>query len=315
MLRQHHRMPRRPQQLPPELRGHAFTTRSAVEAGVDKKRLRGADLDHPFRGIHVAGAPADLIARCAAYLPRMPSAGFFCGPTAALVLGVPLPRRLEESGDLHVAVPGDCRAVRRSGIVGHKLEVDAGSLCEWRGLRITAPSRTWRDLATHLRDDDLVAAGDFLLGGDRPLVSPAELAAEVRAAAGARGVRALTRALPLLDGRAGSRRESLLRLILVRAGIAGFEPNHWVVLTRPAVRYRIDIAFPDAHVGLEYQGEYHHDIDQWRRDMTRLSRLRAAGWTMVELSSHDLRDPGELTFRIRRILRQPRPPRGQFGPE
>ena len=106
----------------------------------------------------------------------------------------------------------------------------------------------------------------------------------------------------MLDGRAESRAESRLRVVLMRADITGYEPNHWVSLPRPRVRYRIDIAFPAAMLGLEYQGEYHHDIGQWRDDMTRLSRLRAYGWNMVEVSARDLDDPAELADRIRRLL-------------
>lgn len=132
-----------------------------------------------------------------------------------------------------------------------------------------------------------------------------ELEDAVRAAAGGRGARRLAAALPLLDARSASRRETFLRLILIRAGITGFEPNFWVALHRPAVRYRIDIAFSERRIGFEYQGEYHHDIAQWRADLTRQSRLRAAGWTMVEFASDDLRDSGELTQRIRSILKPP----------
>lgn len=299
------RVPRRPRSLPPGLSGTAFTTQRALEAGVDKKRLRRPDLEHPFRGVNArVGTSSSLLGRCSAYLVRMPPGGFFCGPTAALIQGVPLPAAIEAASELHVAIPRSGRAVRRAGIVGHRLDVPPASIRTWRGLPVTAPARTWRDLAPILSTDDLIAAGDALLSGDLPLATRAELEDGVHAAAGGRGVRRLVAALPLLDGRSASRRETFLRLILIRAGITGFEPNFRVTLDRPVARYRIDIAFPEPRVGFEYQGEYHHDIEQWRSDLTRLSRLRAAGWTMVEFTSRDLRDPAELVERIRRILRR-----------
>lgn len=298
-------MPRRPRPLPSHLVGVAFTTQRAVASGVDKKRLRALDLQHPFRGIHVGVDPAmNLMSRCAAYLVRMPPGGFFCGPTAALIQGVPLPAGLERSPDLHVAVPSPRRAVRRAGIVGHRFALGASGVRSWRGLPVTDPARTWRDLARSLSYDDLVAAGDYLLHGDLPLATRSELEAEAAAAlaTGARGARALARALPLLDGRSESRMETRLRLILIRAGITGIEPNFWVTLRRPRASYRIDIAFPQVSLGLEYQSEYHHEIEQWRSDMTRLARLRAAGWTMIEVSARDLDDPGELGHRIRMLV-------------
>lgn len=246
-----------------------------------------------------------MYGRCSAYLVRMPPGGFFCGSTAALIQGVPLPAVLEHSMDLHVAVPRSGRSVRRAGIVGHKLDIPPESIRTWRGLPVTPPARTWRDLALVLALDDLIAAGDALLGGDVPLATRRELDEVAQAAAGGRGARRLAAPLPLLDARSASRRETFLRLILIRAGITGFEPNFWVRLERPRARYRIDIAFPERRIGFEYQGEYHHDIAQWRADLTRQSRLRAAGWTMVEFTSHDLRDAAELTERIRSILDPP----------
>ncbi|MEO8262202.1 MAG: hypothetical protein ABI566_06485 [Pseudolysinimonas sp.] len=286
----------------PLLRG-PFTTERAVAAGLDKKRLRVHDVAHPFRGVHVAAGTAETtLSRCAAYLLRMPSDGFYCGPTAAIIQGVPLPIGLEQATELHVGVPRPHRAVRRAGVIGHKLDVAEHQVRMWRGLPVTEPARTWRDLAPHLSLDDLIAAGDHLLSGDLPLATRDELTTAAVAASGARGARRLVQALPLLDGRSESRRETRLRLLLIRAGIDGFEPNHWVTLARPRRRYRIDIAFPHVRVGLEYQGEYHHDLEQWRDDMTRLSRLRADGWTMVEISSQDLHDPAELAHRIRRIV-------------
>jgi very-short-patch-repair endonuclease len=237
-------------------------------------------------------------------MARMPASGFFCGPTAALIQGVPLPRRLEADPVLHVGVPAGSRALRVRNVRGHKLGVHRTAIRVWRGLPVTEPARTWLDLAPFLGLADLVAAGDHLLHGDPSSATFAELEHAVRSAAHARGVRLLRAALPLLDGRAESRAESRLRLVLVHARIEGFEPNFWVTLQRPRVRYRIDIAFPREMLGVEYQSEYHHDPDQWRRDMTRLSRLRAAGWTMVEVSQADLDDPRELAHRIHAHLAQ-----------
>jgi very-short-patch-repair endonuclease len=56
---------------------------------------------------------------------------------------------------------------------------------------------------------------------------------------------------------------------------------------------------------IEYQGDYHRKVQgQWRKDMTRRSRLEAQDWVVIELNANDLRDPDELASRIRMILRR-----------
>jgi hypothetical protein len=294
---------RPPSPLPPPFDRIPFGTGAALASGITSKRLRSGDLEQPFRGVNRRrGASDSLRERCAAFMVRMPPGGFFCGPTAALLLGVPLPLRLETDRLLHIGVMRPHRAIRVTGTIGHKFEIAPHRIRRYACLPVTDPARTWRDLAPYLGLADLVAAGDFLVSGDPSHVDRASLERELRSAAGARGMKKLTAALPLLDGRAESRAESHLRVALVQRGVTGFASNYWVTLREPWTRYRIDIAFPRQMVGIEYQSECHHDPDQWRKDMTRLSRLRAAGWSMTEVSKDDLADPDELARRVRALL-------------
>ncbi|MDZ4046071.1 MAG: DUF559 domain-containing protein [Rhodoglobus sp.] len=53
---------------------------------------------------------------------------------------------------------------------------------------------------------------------------------------------------------------------------------------------------------IEYQGDYHRTRAQWRKDMTRRSRLEARGWRVMEVGADDLRDPRELVARVRARL-------------
>jgi very-short-patch-repair endonuclease len=68
------------------------------------------------------------------------------------------------------------------------------------------------------------------------------------------------------------------------------------------VNYRIDLAIPSRKVAIEYQGDYHRDPEQWRRDMTRVSRLESDSWFVIQVNADDLRDPAELVARIRNVL-------------
>ena len=106
--------------------------------------------------------------------------------------------------------------------------------------------------------DDLVAAGDFLLTGrapvrDRgPLTTIHALAAALDAHGGTVGVARLREAFPLVRRGPLSRRETLLRLRIVRAGL----PEPVVNLRIPEARHdgyvpMIDLGYPSYRVGLE----------------------------------------------------------------
>jgi very-short-patch-repair endonuclease len=53
---------------------------------------------------------------------------------------------------------------------------------------------------------------------------------------------------------------------------------------------------------LEYQGDYHRTPEQFRADMTRLSRLEADGWYVFQINADDLKNPEELVARLHRVL-------------
>ena len=67
---------------------------------------------------------------------------------------------------------------------------------------------------------------------------------------------------------------------------------------------RVDLAFPEAKVAIEYEGAYHFQDEQIVRDDDRYARLCAAGWTVIRLSAADLRDLGAVVERIRAALRE-----------
>jgi very-short-patch-repair endonuclease len=68
---------------------------------------------------------------------------------------------------------------------------------------------------------------------------------------------------------------------------------------------RPDFAFEEYKTLVEYQGDYHRLTKaQWRKDMTRRSRLEAAGWIVLEINADDLRDPNELVARLAALLRR-----------
>jgi hypothetical protein len=300
--------------LPARLRAGSFTTRTAAEHGLGEGRLRGPDLERPFHGIRSAALAVTVHERARALQLRMPDLAFFCTVTAAQIMGIPLPPRLagtpaaaanhaDTPAPLHVGMPAPRRALRTAGAVGHKLQLGNGDLREWSGLRLTTPARTWCDLAGVLDLEDLVAAGDHIVHHSHPLCSPAELEAGLDRHPGRRGRGRLLEAFPLLDDRAESPPESIIRVTVVRAGIEGLSSNVPIADARGHVFARADLCFPAHRVIFEYQGDYHRsEPGRWRKDRTRIARLVAAGWHVVEIAADELRDRRMLLRLIRDTL-------------
>jgi very-short-patch-repair endonuclease len=64
----------------------------------------------------------------------------------------------------------------------------------------------------------------------------------------------------------------------------------------------VDLAWPAHRVIVEYEGAYHFDDVQISKDDVRIARLVAAGWRVIRVAAHDLRDMDGLVERIRRAL-------------
>ncbi len=97
----------------------------------------------------------------------------------------------------------------------------------------------------------------------------------------------IVEAVSLADGRAESPPESRLRVRLVLAGLPRPEPQF---VMRRAGRFvaRVDLAYPEHALAIEYLGAWHDETGQFAGDRRRLNRLVAAGWRSV----HDCRRHG-----------------------
>jgi hypothetical protein len=179
------------------------------------------------------------------------------------------------------------------------------------GFALVAPPDAWCQLAADLPREELVAVGDYFLSGDvkdgrhrAPLSTLAELQDAVDRHAGGRGVGKLRWALPRLRTGVDSRPESLLRLLLVSAGL----PEPLVSDPTPVaggVVLHPDLKLPRWRVVLEYEGEDHwRDRRQWARDQQRRELLEEAGWKVIRVFSADLFvDPRSFVSRVKGVLR------------
>lgn len=297
-------VPRHHDPLPPELDDAIFTHRVGRELGASRKRLRSRDLDKRVHGVRApAGSLDELADLCLAYAARLPTECFFSHSTAAQLLGVPLPRRLERLADLHVTIPAPARAPHAHGLIGHSREVVSGDVVTTSaGVRVSSPARMWCEMARVLDLPDLVAVVDFLIHHRRRSADLRELAERLEVGDRISRPRALRLALELSDERSESRPESRLRTICVVAGLPRPAVNHELTDTVTGRGVRLDLAWPDRRFAIEYQGDHHRSPSQWRKDMTRRENLRLAGWTILELNADDLHDVQTLIARLRVAL-------------
>jgi very-short-patch-repair endonuclease len=61
---------------------------------------------------------------------------------------------------------------------------------------------------------------------------------------------------------------------------------------------RVDLAYPELRLAIEYDGAWHDERGQFTKDRRRLNRLAAAGWTVLHVTAADLHDPEALVARI-----------------
>ncbi|MCS0499516.1 hypothetical protein [Protaetiibacter mangrovi] len=229
---------------------------------------------------------------------------YFCGPTAALLWGLPLPRRLELGEPLHVGLPHGQRATRLAGTAGHHFVITASELTMLDGMPITTPARTWCDLAPYLSLEDLVAAGDRVIWRRAPLASLADVREMARVHPGRRGALTRATALPKLNDRSDARSETQLRLRFADAGLPPMVANHEVWKDGRLIA-EIDLASIRYRVGIDHEGDHHRtDQAQWRRDLRRFVELEDDSWSMIRSTADDLRDTSRLIETVEARLRR-----------
>jgi hypothetical protein len=183
----------------------------------------------------------------------------------------------------------------------HRTDLCPGDVVEREeGIRITTMDRTAWDVAALEKVKDAVACLDAMaFAGELTDQALRRLAGSATGRWGSRRVR---RALSLVDGRAQSPPESWVRVACHLAGLPAPVPQ-FVVIEGGVFLGKVDLAWPEARLIVEYEGPHHFDAAQIEEDDARYAALRAAGWRVIRLANADLRDLDVVVDRIRAALR------------
>lgn len=290
-------MPRTPRR-PELLQGRVFRGSTAVARGVlTANELRGPAWRRLFRDIYAcATVPLthELRARAAAGL-LVPGA-VVSGASAAVLWGLTDLAGPEDDVELTVAPDRPRRVV--AGVRVRRATLAPGEVAERRRVPVTTAAVTAVAVSGRGALDEAVVVLDrFVAVGAVDLTTIRSTAATTTG----RGCRRARSAADLADGLAASPQETRLRLVLHRS-----------TLPRPVAQYtvrdsagfvaRVDFAWPEHRLAVEYDGAWHAEPGQFAADRRRLNRLTAAGWRVVFVTVEDLRRPQHLVARIAAAL-------------
>jgi hypothetical protein len=162
---------------------------------------------------------------------------------------------------------------------------------------VTTPERTLFDLGAVCRP--LVVLMAFDKARKKALVTYESTDATLRRLArpGRPGVRTLRWALSVRDPEQApseSEMETLMLEVLRRHGLPAPVPQYEVRLQGRLVA-RVDAAYPDARLAIEYQSYQEHvGPEPLVRDSRRRSRLKAVHWDVVDVTAPELQEGGTV---------------------
>lgn len=282
--------------IPDELLSGTFTLGEARGLGIGRRELRTPRWRHvAYNRYRWAALEVDEDLPLRILLGSLPAGSALCGFSAARVLGldVSLPRRPE------VIVPPDGGVAARRQATIRRVILTRDDVTMTRGLPVTTPLRTCFDLAARLSVVEAVVTVDMAL--HQGLFDLESWASYTNAHRGRKGVAGARRTLEHVEPKAESPMESRLRMLLVRAGLP--RPQAQVALHDVHGNFagRPDLYYPDARLGLEYDGQNHRD--RLISDNRRQNRLQRIGVTILRYTAADLTErPAAVVGEVRAAL-------------
>lgn len=244
-------------------------------------RRRGPSWEPVAYGVHVRNAMAgDLRTRLWAIQVALPSTASFTSVTSAALRGWWLPPMPVSLPVFVAAGPNGCITRPGLDVCRHH------AVPRWErvdGVRVATPAETLLALARDLSLLDVVVIGDGALHRRDVTVAQLRLVAAQRR----RGAPNLRRAIPLMDGRAESIYEGLLRMLHVAGGVE-VEPQSVVRDELGEFVARADLRLVGTTRLAEYDGGDHLERKRQRSDLRRSGRLADAGYERRGYTQEDV---------------------------
>lgn len=156
------------------------------------------------------------------------------------------------------------------GVIARDECIAADEITRVGGIPVTTRERTAIDLGRHLTRNEAVARLDALMWNSTfAIIDVMLLSTRYR---GARGLRRLREALPLVDGGAASPRETRLRLLFIDAGLPRPTTQIPVVEEHGRLVRMLDMGWEDFMVGAEYEV---------------MPKLKRMGWDVIRVINED----------------------------
>ena len=276
-----------------------FRGSAAVAFGLlTRSALRGPRYQRLLPDIYApAAAVPDLTLRSRAAFLWAHGQGALTGYSAAELLGAEC---APADAPAELALPA---AHQRSpkGLIVRQVRLADDEHLARAGIALTTPLRTAYDLARRCPLVEAVVAVDALAG--RYGFTGADLAAFAERYVGARGTLRLADMVGLVEPAAESAMETRLRLVIVHGGLPRPVAQHLVADERGQIVARVDLAYPEALVAIEYEGAEHFTDRQVVRDGRRYTQLADLGWRVYRYFAYDVyRRPDRITSELRRAL-------------
>ena len=184
------------------------------------------------------------------------------------------------------------------GVITRHQRIERDEVTRVAGLPVTTLPRTAFDLARQLPTGEAVARLDALMRAKS--FSAEDVMLLTKRYPGARGLRRLRAALPLVDPGAASPKETWLRLLLIDAGLP--VPTTQIPVSE---NWRLvgvlDMGWEKYKVAAEYDGDQHRtDRRQYVRDQRRLRKLAELGWIVIRVIAEDKAE--HVVHRVRAAL-------------
>ncbi|MEU3275249.1 DUF559 domain-containing protein [Saccharomonospora sp. NPDC006951] len=291
-------------QLPQGLHGAHVRSDLVRELGqpIVRGELEAGRLVSYSRSVVVeARRRAEFCTRAAAAVLGAGPHGVLTGPTALALHGC----TAADTAPVHLLVPYPHKPRSKPGVKVHHGIVRSEDVVELGGLPVLALDYAVAEVLSHGKRRTALACTDqalrLLPEEDRPRLR-AWIEHRVRTKRDPRGRRQALAVLNLATGLAESPAESRLLLSLVEGGLPIPRQQVSIVDLAGNEIYRLDFAWPEQRVAVEYDGYEAHERRQ-AYDQARDADLRRRGWTVIRADADDLKAPGRLIEEVRAAFR------------